>query len=131
MGEAGVFEESTTHLFLQTEKDTDSSELSDSDFEYLTASVKRRRVSAPCPLAAGAGAGVEAGAGARRVTLARGAEQLLAGVRQQLAHYDEGLLQVLAWQRLRQVSWRARCWFTFILLLARLRHESQTSLWCN
>lgn len=129
MGEAGVFEESTTHLFLQTEKDTDSSELSDSDFEYLTASVKRRRVSAPCPLAAGAGAGVEAGA--RRVTLARGAEQLLAGVRQQLAHYDEGLLQVLAWQRLRQVSWRARCWFTFILLLARLRHESQTSLWCN
>ncbi|XP_052752130.1 PHD finger protein 12 [Galleria mellonella] len=76
----------------------ESSELSDSDFEYLTAAVKKRRLS-----------GGERRRGARRERLelrADGdAEDLLAAVDDQLQKLDDRLVKLLAWQRLQQVAW--------------------------
>ncbi|XP_068623672.1 PHD finger protein 12 [Battus philenor] len=81
------------------EKGESSSELSDSDFEYLTSKVKRRRVS---------GDKWARGRSARPDRLQLRAdedvEQLLATVEEQLHKLDERLVKLLAWQQLQQIA---------------------------
>ncbi|CAB3256774.1 unnamed protein product [Arctia plantaginis] len=93
------------------ERHTDSSsDLSDSDFEYLTASVKRRKVShseEKSPNKRGKSERLE-------LKPEENVEELLAVVDEQLKKLDERLIKLLAWQRLQQVlsgeqacgSWR-------------------------
>ncbi|KAM3956797.1 uncharacterized protein ACR2FA_009239 [Aphomia sociella] len=81
----------------KSRRGSDSSELSDSDFEYLTAAVKRRR-------AAGGRRGGAGRAGGRLPLRADDAADLLAAVDEQLHKLDERLVRLLAWQRLQQVA---------------------------
>lgn len=83
----------------QPERHTDSSsDLSDSDFEYLTASVKKRKVSSEdkSPPKRGKSERLELRPDAN-------VEELLAVVDDQLKKLDERLVKLLAWQRLQQV----------------------------
>ncbi|XP_060806635.1 PHD finger protein 12 [Amyelois transitella] len=77
------------------EKTGDSSELSDSDCEHLTAAVKKRSPRRR-----------------RRLSLRAGADaaSLLSAVDQQLGQLDQRLLKLLAWQRLQQVLVGERCY---------------------
>uniref|UniRef100_A0A2A4JBM7 FHA domain-containing protein n=1 Tax=Heliothis virescens TaxID=7102 RepID=A0A2A4JBM7_HELVI len=89
---------SSEHI-AQPERHTDSSsDLSDSDFEYLTASVKKRKVSSEDKSPSKRGK-------SERLELRPDAnvEELLAVVDDQLKKLDERLVKLLAWQRLQQV----------------------------
>lgn len=82
-----------------------SSELSDSDFEYLTASVKRRRYSRSedkSPIKRGKTERLE-------LRPEGNVEELLAVVDEQLKKLDERLVKLLAWQRLQQLLWGEQC----------------------
>ncbi|CAK1590615.1 unnamed protein product [Parnassius mnemosyne] len=82
------------------EKGDSSSELSDSDFEYLTSKVKRRRVSTE-----GKATGKRAGKSERlELKGDEGVEELLATVEEQLKKLDERLIKLLAWQQLQQIA---------------------------
>ncbi|KPI95979.1 PHD finger protein 12 [Papilio xuthus] len=81
------------------EKADSSSELSDSDFEYLTSKVKRRRVSG------GWGWGGARAARTDRLQLRdAGVDQLLAAVDRHLHLLDDRLVKLLAWQQLQQIA---------------------------
>ncbi|XP_053617411.1 PHD finger protein 12 [Plodia interpunctella] len=73
----------------------DSSDLSDSDFEYLTASIKRHRAQNRAKLSLLAG---------------EDTESLLQAVDEQLHKLDQRLVKLLAWQRLQQVLVGERCY---------------------
>ncbi|XP_075983534.1 uncharacterized protein LOC142981473 [Anticarsia gemmatalis] len=96
---------------IRPDRHTDSSsDLSDSDFEYLTASVKRRKTSQSEDKSPSKRSRTE------RLELRPegNVEELLAVVDEQLKKLDERLVKLLAWQRLQQVlageqacgSWR-------------------------
>ncbi|XP_013149241.1 PREDICTED: PHD finger protein 12 [Papilio polytes] len=85
------------------EKADSSSDLSDSDFEYLTSKVKRRRVSARW--------GWSGRAAAERLQLRdAGVEQLLAAVDRHLHLLDDRLVKLLAWQQLQQIACGEAVW---------------------
>lgn len=76
-----------------------SSDYSDSDLEYYTASVKRRKATG----AEDKGFGRRARADRVQLRADEHVEQLLALVDEQLKKLDERLVKLLAWQRLQQV----------------------------
>ncbi|KPJ12927.1 PHD finger protein 12 [Papilio machaon] len=81
------------------EKADSSSDLSDSDFEYLTSKVKRRRVSERW------GWGGARSARPERLQLRdAGVDQLLAAVDRHLHLLDDRLVKLLAWQQLQQIA---------------------------
>ncbi|KAI5642217.1 PHD finger protein 12 MRG binding domain-containing protein [Phthorimaea operculella] len=79
---------------------SDSDSLSDSDFEYLTSPVKRRKVADKPPTGRNT-----------RLTLSGhdDASALLAAVDEQLEKLDDRLVKLLAWQRLQQVLVGEQC----------------------
>ncbi|XP_039752689.1 PHD finger protein 12 [Pararge aegeria] len=83
------------------ERNSDSSDFSDSDFEHLTTSVKKRKVSQSEDKSPG-----KRGPKPQRLELCaeEGVEELLATVEEQLQKLDERLIKLLAWQRLQQVA---------------------------
>lgn len=93
------------YLIPQQDHHTDSSsDLSDSDFEYLTASVKRRKISQSEDKSPKKGK-------TERLELRPegNVEELLAVVDEQLKKLDERLVKLLAWQRLQQVGPTTYC----------------------
>ncbi|XP_063833261.1 protein enabled homolog [Ostrinia nubilalis] len=85
------------------ERNTESSSsLSDSDFEYLTAAVKRRKLSAPRRSPRDK---------LERLTLRPDddVEELLQVVDERLHKLDSRLVRLLAWQQLQQISWGEGC----------------------
>ncbi|XP_064074242.1 PHD finger protein 12 [Vanessa tameamea] len=85
----------------EAEKNSDSSEFSDSDFEHLTTTVKKRKVSQSEVKSPG-----KRSTKTERLELCaeEGVEELLATVEEQLKKLDERLVKLLAWQRLQQVA---------------------------
>ncbi|KAJ8713167.1 hypothetical protein PYW08_008471 [Mythimna loreyi] len=92
---------------LKPDRHTDSSsDLSDSDFEYLTATVKKRKVSTSedkSPSKRGKSERLE-------LRPEGNVEELLAVVDEQLKKLDERLVKLLAWQRLQQVLAGEQAW---------------------
>ncbi|KAL0867478.1 hypothetical protein ABMA27_008264 [Loxostege sticticalis] len=87
----------------KVDRNTDSSsDLSDSDFEYFTASVKRRKVTARRS---------PQHAKLSRLTLNADADvnELLQVVDERLDKLDSRLVRLLAWQQLQQISWGEQC----------------------
>lgn len=90
----------TSRHVLQAERHRDSSsDLSDSDLEYLTESVKRRKVSHSEEKNLGKRARSER----LEFRPEENVEEMLAVVDEQLKKLDERLVKLLAWQRLQQV----------------------------
>ncbi|CAH0714029.1 unnamed protein product, partial [Brenthis ino] len=93
--------------------ESDSSDLSDSDFEHLKTKVKKRKVSQTEDKSPGKKPNKS---DRLELCMDEGVEELLATVEEQLKKLDERLIKLLAWQRLQQVAageaaagrWRSR-----------------------